>query len=152
MLRETITVPSRLTTRLGATASTAVVGTGCAARPGGGVTVGAGSAGAGTGSVATAGAVSVLTVSTVGAGCAGAGLVVLAASWGCAGAVNFSSISAATKANALPGASISIQLSVVRICFTGVPRSIRPMMLNLSPGPARRLSRLMLTVLLVVSM
>src|SRR6266576_1040242 len=99
MLRETITVPSRLTTRLGATASTAVVGAGCGATSAGWVTGGTTCVGAGTGSVATAGGVSVLTVSSVGAG---------------AGTADFSSISAATKANALPGASISIQLSVVR--------------------------------------
>src|SRR5437870_5795708 len=100
MLRETTTVPSRLTMRLGATASTAGVGVGCGARPGGRVAGCTACVGAGTGSVATTGAVSGLTVSTVGGGWVGAALVVLAASWvgAGAGAVDFSSISAATKA------------------------------------------------------
>src|SRR5947207_11523004 len=100
MLRETTTVPSRLTTRLGAAASTVVGGADCGARPGGWVAGGAACVGAGTGSVATAGTVSGLTASTVGGGWVGAALVVLAASsvGAGAGAADFSSISDATKA------------------------------------------------------
>src|SRR6266498_3313546 len=100
MLRETTTVPSRMTTRLGGAASTVGDGAGCEARPGGWVVGCAACVGAGTGSVATAGAVSGLTFSTVGGGWVGAALVVLAASsvGAGAGAADFSSISAATKA------------------------------------------------------
>src|SRR6266542_590002 len=98
MLRETTTVPSRLTTRLGGADSIAGVGAGCAARPGGWATGAAACVGAGTGSVATTGAVSGLTFSTVVGGCAAAGLGVLAASWVAVGAADFSSISTATNA------------------------------------------------------
>src|SRR5262245_8137663 len=103
MLRETTTVPSRLTMRLSAPASTAVVVVvvaGWGVTTGGWVAVCAGCVAAGTGSVATAGVGSVLTLSTVGGGWAGLVLAALAAN--CVGAGSgvrdFSSIEAATKA------------------------------------------------------